>query len=494
LRSTIAVCSRGLQLDRAAHGVDHAAELDNEAVAHALDHPPAVDGDRRVDEVAAKRSESSERALLVGGDQPAIADDVGGEDRGNFSRLGHRAPQPRRRLARRRGLRRIPLARNLIHKGTVKAGDSRARFGIIRRKTRSRSMKAWRLEKLGGRLALEDVPVPEPRPSSVLIRVEATTLLSYLKAYVEGKLPFYNPPAKPFTIGTNAIGTVAAVGRDVWSLEKGQRVVLSPHFVARENVDDPAQILIGLTSGAGAAEMLADWPDGTLAEYALAPVAAVTPLDGFDGADAAQLAALSRFIVPYGGLLRGRLAAGETLVVNGATGAYGTAAVLLGIAMGAARVIAAGRNFDALAAVAVAAGPRVAPVALAGDVAADAKAIRQACGGGADLAFDMVGNATDSRSTVAALTSLKRNGTLVLMGSMTVDLPVPYTQVMLNNWEIFGQFMYPASAYRRLLDLVRSGLLDSSAIKPRVFALSDLAEAMEAASAAGNLEVVVVRA
>ena len=243
-------------------------------------------------------------------------------------------------------------------------------------------MKAWRLEKLGGRLALDDVPVPEPRPGSVLVRVEASALLSYLKAYVEGKLPRYNPPPGPFTIGTNAVGTVEAVGRDVWRIAPGRRVVLSPHFVARENVDDPAQILIGLTAGAEAADVLADWPDGTHAEYALAPVETATPLDGLEGVDAAQLAVLGRFIVPFGGLLRGRLAAGETLVVNGATGAFGTAAVLLGVAMGAARVIAAGRNRDALAAVADAAGPRVAQLALTGDVAADAKAIRVASGGG----------------------------------------------------------------------------------------------------------------
>jgi hypothetical protein len=76
--------------------------------------------------------------------------------------------------------------------------------------------------------------------------------------------------------------------------------------------------------------------DGALAEFALAPVTTVTPADGLDLLDATQLAVLNRFIVPFGGLLRGRLAAGETLVVNGATGAYGTAAVLLGVAMRAA--------------------------------------------------------------------------------------------------------------------------------------------------------------
>jgi alcohol dehydrogenase len=354
-------------------------------------------------------------------------------------------------------------------------------------------MKAWRLERLGGNLSLKDVPMPQVRPGSVLVRIEASSLMSYLKPYVQGKLPIYNPPPGEFTIGTNGVGVVDAVGRDVWHLKPGQRVVLSSHFVARENVEDPAQILIGLTSGAGAEPVLAAWPDGTLAEYALMPVEAVTPAEGLDNVDAAQLAAVSRCVVPYGGLLRGRLAPGETLIVNGATGSYGTAAVLLGAAMGAARVIAAGRNPAALEAVARAGGPRVSSVTLTGDMQADARALRAASGGGAHIAFDMVGQAKDPNSTLAALHSLRRGGRLVLMGSMTTELPVSYTLLMLNSWEIIGQFMYPAGAYRRLLDLLRSGLLDISPIRPRVYPLAALPEAMEAAATAGNLEYIVVQ-
>jgi alcohol dehydrogenase len=354
-------------------------------------------------------------------------------------------------------------------------------------------MKAWRLERLGGELRFVDVRVPEPRPGSVLVRIEASSLMSYLKPYVEGKLPFYNPPRGPFTIGTNGVGVVEAVGRDVWHLRPGQRVVLSSHFVAQENVEDPAQILIGLTASAGAEPVLADWPDGTLAEYALMPVEAATPVEGLDHIDAAQLAAVSRCIIPFGGLLRGRLAAGETLVVNGATGAYGTAAVLLGVAMAAGRVIAAGRNSAALEAVARAGGSRVSTVTLTGDVQADTGALRAASGGGAHIAFDMVGQARDPNSTLAALHSLRRGGRLVLMGSMTTDLPIPYTTLMMNSWEILGQFMYPASAYRRLLDLLRSGLLDINPIRPSVYPLAALPEAMEAAAEAGNLEYIVMQ-
>jgi alcohol dehydrogenase len=178
--------------------------------------------------------------------------------------------------------------------------------------------------------------------------------------------------------------------------------------------------------------------------------------------DASQLVAIGRCIIPYGGLLRGRLAAGETVIVNGATGAYGTAAVLVAVAMGAGRVIAAGRNAAALEAVARAGGPRVTTVTLAGDVQKDASALREASSGGAHMAFDIVGQARDPKSTLAALHGLRRRGRLVLMGSMTTDLPVPYTTLMLNSWEILGQFMYPASAYRRLLDLLRSGCSTSA--------------------------------
>jgi alcohol dehydrogenase len=46
---------------------------------------------------------------------------------------------------------------------------------------------------------------------------------------------------------------------------------------------------------------------------------------------------------------------------------------------------------------------------------------------------------------------------------------------------------------RRLLGLLRDGLLDIGAIRPRVYPLSDLPQAMEIAAAAGNLESIVIR-
>ncbi|MFM0082673.1 zinc-binding dehydrogenase [Paraburkholderia sediminicola] len=354
-------------------------------------------------------------------------------------------------------------------------------------------MKAWQLDRLGGTLSLTDLPVPEPRAGGVVVRIEASSLMSYMKEYVDGKLPIYHAPPQPFIPGGNGVGVVHAVGPDVWHLQPGQRVVLSSHFVAQENVREPAQILIGVTAnGPVGHRVQAGWPDGTLAEYASFPASAVTPVDDLPQLSAVQLALTMRCIVPFGGLLRGRLAAGETLIVSGATGAYGSAAALVALAMGASRVIAVGRNAQALESVAKLGGGRVVTMTATGDVAADAQAIRTAADGGAHIAFDMVGNARDPNLTLAALRGLAQGGRLVLMGSMTVPLPLPYTEVMLNGWEILGQFMYPRDAYRRLLDLVRGGQLDIAALHALVYPLAALPEAMDAAAAASNVECVVI--
>jgi alcohol dehydrogenase len=361
-------------------------------------------------------------------------------------------------------------------------------------------MKAWRLDRPGGKLTFEDLPMPELRRGTVLIKIQAVPILTYLKSYVDGKLPFFRAPNTAFTPGPNGVGVIESVGRDVWHLKRGQRVILSPHLISAENVEDPSQILLGLTViHAGSEAMQLEWPDGTLAEFVLAPVSAVTPVDGLDSVDAVKLGVLNRFVVPFGGLLRGRLAPGETLVVNGASGDYGTAAVLLGIAMGAEGVVAAGRNAAVLDAVVRTAGCRVTSVKLTGDVQTDIAALRAASGGGAHIAYDMVGGAggvgaaSDANSTLASLCSLRRGGRLVLAGNVVPPIPVPYGDVCFNDWEIIGQFMYPSSAYRRLLSLLRAGLFDPDAIKARSFSLASLPEAMDAAEKASNFECVVVQ-
>lgn len=355
-------------------------------------------------------------------------------------------------------------------------------------------MKAWILDQPGTPLALREIPEPAPRRGAVLVRMEAVPLLTYMRAWLQGNLPYAYPPG-PFTPGTNGIGRVVAVGEGVLSFRPGQRVAVSPYWIAAEAVHEPEQVLIGLTGiSAGSAPMLADFPHGTLRELAEFPASTLISLDGLDEVSSARLAVLGKVVIPFGGLRRARLTAGETVVVNGASGYFGSAAVLAALALGASRVVALSRRRETLAPLVEPGHGRVVPVALTGDGPADVAAIREAAGGGADVAFDMVGHATDPEATLAALNSLRRNGRLVLMGSMAVALPVPYGQMLRNNWELIGHFMYTTADFLALVALVASKQLSLEPVELKSWPFAELEAAIDAAGTMQGLQCTVVTA
>ena len=90
----VALDHRVLNLDGTAHGVDHAAKFDDRAVAGALDDAPVVNGDGRIDQIAAQRPHPRQDAILVRPGEPAIADHIRAKDRRQFPGLAHRAGPP----------------------------------------------------------------------------------------------------------------------------------------------------------------------------------------------------------------------------------------------------------------------------------------------------------------------------------------------------------------------------------------------------------------
>ena len=80
-RSGVARGHFALDVDGAAHGVDDAGELDEQAVADGLDDPPAMPVDLGVGDLAPDRLQGKQRPLLVLAHQPGIADDIGRQDR-----------------------------------------------------------------------------------------------------------------------------------------------------------------------------------------------------------------------------------------------------------------------------------------------------------------------------------------------------------------------------------------------------------------------------
>ncbi|WP_213773955.1 zinc-binding dehydrogenase [Bradyrhizobium sp. dw_78] len=353
--------------------------------------------------------------------------------------------------------------------------------------------RAWRLHAHND-LRFDAVETPRPAPDGVVVRIEAGMVLSYMGKVLSGSVP-YNLPPMPFVPGTNAIARVIAAGENVSHVRNGDRVFLSPHLRGDVPSPEAPQILIGLTATVTTAEALAlqaRWRDGVFAEIAHWPAACVTPLTRLDDRPATQLIGLAKLIVPFGGLQRSGLCGGDTIIINGATGYFGSGAVMLAVAMGAGRVVAVGRKAEALDSLREAFGPRVIPAPVSGDAAKDLATIRHASGGAADVALDLLGNAKSTSTTLSSLRALKRGGRLVIMGSAEVPLELSFREMLANDWEVVGQFMYARTAPGQLAALAAEGLLDLGKIIVTTFKLADFRQAVEAAALMQGLDLTAV--
>jgi hypothetical protein len=87
-----AISHRRLHLDRAAHRIDHARELQQQPVARGLDDTPSMAGNGWVHYFLTKSLQRSQRAALVLAHQPGVARDIGRDDGGKAALLGcHRS-------------------------------------------------------------------------------------------------------------------------------------------------------------------------------------------------------------------------------------------------------------------------------------------------------------------------------------------------------------------------------------------------------------------
>jgi alcohol dehydrogenase len=353
--------------------------------------------------------------------------------------------------------------------------------------------KAWRLYAHND-LRFDEVETPAPASDGVVVRIEAGMVLSYTGKVLSGSVPYSLPPM-PFVPGTNAIARVVAAGNHVTNVRKGDRVFLSPHLRGDVPTPEPPQILIGLTAMAATPATLAmqvRWRDGVFAEIAHWPAACVTPLVGLDDKPVTELIGLAKLIVPFGGLQRSGLRGGDTIIINGATGYFGSGAVMLAVAMGAGRVVAVGRNATALASLRAAFGPRMVAAVVSGEPDKDLAIIRNAAGGSADVALDLLGSARSTSTTLSSLRALKRGGRLVVMGSAEVPLEISFRELLANDWEIVGQFMYERYAPSQLAALAAAGLLDLGKIKVKTFRLDQFRQAVAAAASIQGLDLTAV--
>jgi alcohol dehydrogenase len=354
-------------------------------------------------------------------------------------------------------------------------------------------MKAAVLSAFGAPLSVQTLPDPVLGSGEIIVDVVAAGIAGYTAGVFSGARNYMLE--LPIVPGPGGIGHVRAKGPDATKLKAGDWVFCDPTIRSRDDAVNPDTILLGWTARSHAAMPLHRfYHHGSFAEQMLVPTENVTPIGDIEAADAGRWCAISSLLVPYGGLLAGDLRAGETLVVNGATGGFGSACVAVALAMGAGKVVATGRNTHALNDLVRRFGQRVRPAPMSGVEADDRRSIAELAGGPIDFVLDLLPREASASQVHAALLAVRPGGRVVLMGGVRSDLALNYNWLMHNDITVRGKWMYERSAVARMVQLIRSGLIDLGQFDLTEFRLDDVNEAVaHAAANAGPLRLTVLR-
>lgn len=309
-------------------------------------------------------------------------------------------------------------------------------------------------------LRVEDVPSRPLGPGEVRIAVEAAGVNFPDTLIIEGK--YQVRPDMPFSPGGEVAGTIAEVGADVRGWAAGDAVLSLPGW-------------------GGFAEELVTTSETLLRRPATMDA---TTAAGFGLTYGTSMHALKD---------RARLRPGETLVVLGAAGGVGLAAVEIGRVLGA-RVIAAASSPEKIG-VAKAHGAHEGIDYTRTPLKDAIKA--QTEGRGVDVIYDPVGGET----TEAALRSLAWGGRLLVVGFAAGSIPkLPANLLLLKGAAAVGVFWgrfrkeepeTDAENFRQLFDWHAQGKL--SPLVSRTYPLEDAADALRAISnreATGKLVLV----
>ncbi|WFU37792.1 zinc-binding alcohol dehydrogenase family protein [Bradyrhizobium sp. CB82] len=358
-------------------------------------------------------------------------------------------------------------------------------------------MKAAVLKSLGTPLVIEDVSAPVLGTGEVIADVVATRVLPYLNEVFSGARNYaLDLPVIP---GPGGIGRVRAIGPDATKLAVGDWVFCDPTVRSRDDAISPDITLQALSArDEGGMKLQKHFRHGSFAEQMRVPTENVKRLGEITSVEAAQWCALGTMLVPYGGFLAADLKPGETVLVSGATGNFGSAAVAVALAMGAACVVAPGRNEKILADLVRRFGARVRPVKLSGNESDDRETMKRAAPGPIDCVFDIMPPSVSPAVVRTAIMTVRPNGRVVLMGGVGMaggpGLELPYPWLMRNCITIHGVWMYPPDAAVRLIALARSGLLRLDEYEVTAFDLDHANEAVaHAAAHAGPFKMTVIR-
>ncbi|MBD8569677.1 NADPH:quinone oxidoreductase family protein [Pseudomonas syringae] len=303
-------------------------------------------------------------------------------------------------------------------------------------------------------LVLEDIPAPDIKKNEILLDVHAAGVNFPDTLIIEGKYQF--KPPFPFSPGGEAAGVISAVGEKVTHLKTGDRVMA-----------------------------LTGW--GSFAEQVAVPNYNVLPIP-----ESMDFTVAAAFSMTYGTSMhalkqRANLQPGETLLVLGASGGVGLAAVEIGKALGA-RVIAAASSAEKLE---VARNAGADELINYTDTSLKDEIKRLTNGNGADVIYDPVGGDLFDQ----AIRAIAWNGRLLVVGFASGRIPeLPVNLALLKGASVVGVF-WGSFAQRQPQDNAANfkqlfAWFEEGKLKPLVSQVYPLERAGEAIDALGGRRAV----
>jgi threonine dehydrogenase-like Zn-dependent dehydrogenase len=223
------------------------------------------------------------------------------------------------------------------------------------------------------------------------------------------------------------------------------------------------------------AKLLEDYPYGGLSEYLTASphhVVKLPPEVTFE-----QGARFGYLGTSFAALRRGGAGAGSWIAVHGITGTLGVGAVLLSMGMGVTRILGWGRNRDVLAQLRTIARDRIDTLAL-GDRPLKDWVRERTDGVGVDVLIDCTGRGGHAAPVAEAVDCLKRGGVMVNIGALAEPLALSPTQFMTGALQYRGSNWFTNAEAALMADMVRVGALDLSLLKPLIYPLEQVNQAL----------------
>ena len=318
-------------------------------------------------------------------------------------------------------------------------------------------------------LTVEELPTPEPKAGEILVKVAGCGVCHTDLHFIDHGVPTFKKP--PLVLGHEASGTVAAVGAGpatgVASHKEGDRVLLPAVYgcgrcrmcrMGRENVCEN-MVFFGSSV------------DGAYAEYIVAPASVAIGLpDEIPLIEGAIIADATT--TPFHAVVnRGQVKPGDAVVVFGC-GGIGLNCVQIAAAVGgqviavdiADHKLAWARKLGAKAAVDPNSVERL------------DKELRKLTGGGADVAFECIGNPATQEQ---AFNSVRTGGRFVVVGSSDKPMSLNTGKVMFREIEIIGSLGCRVVDYPRVIELARRGRIKVAELVTAKFPLGEINAAFD---------------